>query len=293
VTNAVSRTIAVDPLIDALAARLLLPLVNGGRVVPVRPIGERRAVELADHYVLPGGEIGSELAKARLRAARSLCAIDELADPGPGEWLLAFALNDLLQVTNPSLVGTIGRTRPLALLEMIASVIARAGAPRSVGEALARHATFGRTLELVRFDQHVSWWVGERVFRGAQAPARLLAWERLRRVSKREHRVELAKMPGADAPWAARWLALAARFLAASPLSDLSNAGRLQPAFSWTGASLALLRTPAGFDLALRAVARSDVARNVAAFQQAAKKLPADADDARELVRTFIERAVR
>ncbi len=241
-------------LIDAVATRVLRPLIAGGALSPVAPIGAKRALELASQPIVAADE---ELPKLRLRAARALVPVDELPDPGAGEWLCAFALSDLLQITNPTLDGVFDHGRQRALLDMVDTVLAHAGAPGTVGATLARHATFGRLLELERVDTHVSWWVGHHDYRGAEPPARVLAWPRVRRVQRRADHVSLTRMPPDDAAWAERWKAAVAQLLAATPLTALASLSRVEPRFEWTGPTLDVVALPAGRALALRAVERA------------------------------------
>lgn len=242
-------------LAAAALGRVLLPLVEGGELRPLPPIGSRRAAEaarLADF----SGEAANEIQWRRLRVARRLCAVDRLPAPSGSEWLLVFALNDLLQATNPDLVGVFGRDRPARLIQMALELIELAGAPRTIGEAIGRHATFSRLLELVRIDTHVSWWVGSETFRGAEPPPRLLTWSRVRRVRRERREVPLLAMVADAESWSEAWRGAVARLLAASPLTDVIHAARSVPDFCWTGASLSLLRAAPGRTLMRRAALR-------------------------------------
>jgi hypothetical protein len=214
-----------------------------------------------------------EIRTRRVQVARRLAAVDALPDPGAGEWMLLMALNDLLQVTNPTLVGMFGTARPSKLVAEVATLVREAGAPTTVGDALSRHATFSRVLELARIDTHVSWWVGKQTFRGAVPAQRLLRWKSVRRVQQREERVELAAMAGAEDAWAEGFREALAMLLAATPLTDLSLADREEPPFVWTGASLALVATDPGRTLAARALART---RGKKRALEAIRALPRD-----------------
>ncbi len=261
-------------LVDKLTEQLLLPLVAGGELRPLPPIGAKRARHLAAHSLVAGGNAAVELERARLTAARRLCAVDRVGEPTPGEWLLAFALNDLLQATNPDLEGWIGKERPERLLNMVGQVIKQAGAPRTIGDALGRHAAYFRVAELVRVDTRVSWWVGSADYHGAEPPARLLAWPRLRRVHEAKTNVELGEMPPAEAEWSKTWLGLLGRWLAASPLTDLATLDRPSPPFVWRGASLGLLQSDPGLTLAYRVVDwQEDKARAAAIARRAGQEL--------------------
>lgn len=261
-------------LVDELAEQVLLPLIIGGELRPLRPIGARRAIDLAGHALVAGGQAGEELERARLTAARRLCAVDRVADPTPGEWLMGFALNDLLQVTNPDLVGLLGGDRPERLLKMVGQVIREAGPPRTVGDALGRHASFSRVAELSRIDTHVSWWVGSADFRGSEPPGRLLAWPNVRRVHESKESVLLGDMPPAGADWGEDWLTMLGHWLAASPLTDLATLHREKPPFVWRGATLGLLATDPGLTLAYRVVDwQEDKARAAAIARRAGQEL--------------------
>jgi hypothetical protein len=231
---------------DELIARVLRPLLQGGEVRPLRPIGTRRALRLAEtaEGSLP---LEPDVASARLREARRLWPVDALPELSVGEWLLLAALNDLLQVNNPDLMWR--RKRPARLLALTAETIRAAGPARSAAEALARHATLSRVVELERRDTHVSWWVGERWFIGATPPRRLLAWPALRRVHTRTQRARFHEMAG-ESPWAATYRETVAAWFSATPLTELVSGG-LGPA----GLSLAL--HPVGRALAGRALERS------------------------------------
>jgi hypothetical protein len=275
----------------ALAERLLLPLLVGGKVQLLPPFGAKRAFELAMQGLPVASDVAERIAQARLRVLRRIVPIDVLGEPEPDEWLLLFALNDLLQATNPDLIGLTGADRPRKLLEMASQVIERAGAPRTLGDALARHATFSRVQELSREDQHVEWWVGQGTFRGVRAPKRLLLWPRLRKVASRIQILPLHQMPPPETPWSDRWSATLARFVAASPLSDLATIARAAPAFEFTGANLGLLSTHAGFELGARVVERSQhLGRAVESARAAAHRLRDGSQGAQRTARLFIER---
>lgn len=242
-------------LVAELSSRVLGPLLAGGPLHPLPPIGHERALEVAGHGAFATSALDEARAR-RLRIARRLCAVDALPDPGPGEWLMLCALNDLLQATNPSLLGPFGADRPARLLAGAQAMLTAARTPSTVGEALARHATFARLLEVVRLDTHVSFWVGRRVFRGSKPPKRLTRWRSVRRVSEREETVRLAEMAPANPEATVSFESTLAMLVAASPLTDLASAARDLPPFSWTGAALSLVSTPAGRVLALRCLER-------------------------------------
>ena len=284
-----------NPLAD-VTRRLMLPLVCGGELCPVAPIGPKRAREHAQTLAaLPdfSGEVENEIQWQRLRIARRWCAVDRVPSPGYGEWLLIAALNDLLQATNPDLPGMFARERPARLVELAQEIVLTAGAPRTVGEALWRHATFSRLFELVRIDTHISWWVGSRTFRGSKPPPRLLAWQKVRRVRHHQDEIGLGAMVEEASTWVDAWRDLLARLVAATPLTDLASILRPMPKFAWTGATLGLISTRPGRTLARRALLRSGPgARVQTSLAEATQALAATEPRAAKLAKLFVEELV-
>jgi hypothetical protein len=272
----------VDPatvarLSPQLVERLLMPLLIGGELRPLPPFGTRRARALAGSMQIVDGESGARLALARLTRARALCPVDELPEPSEELWLLIFALNDLLQVTHPDLDRPLVRDPQARLLTAVDRTIEAAGAPATVAEALGRHTVFARIFDVVRSDEHVSWWSGSASFIGTRAPPRLLNWPRLRRVEQRLESVALVELAPPVA-WAARWLETVARWVRASPLTDLATASRKAPPFAWSGASLGLVNTAPGRVLAMRAIDRhGGDASAAAALRRAARSIELEA----------------
>ena len=265
-------------LADRLCRRVLAPLLQGGQVQPLSPIGSARALAAIQFDLPPPDDLAQLLGDLRIREARRLCPVDCLPDIGRAEWLMGFALNDLLQATNPRLVGTFGRDRPRRLIEMADRMLDAAGSPDTVVDALGRHATFSRIVELTRIDTTVSWWVGSELFQGRLPPARLTAWPELRRVRRHQEQVRLVDMPPPDAQWRTTWLECMAKLYSASPLTDLSQVDRPQPAFRWTGGLCGFTRNPVGRRLALRAVGRTtDRPRAVATLLAAARHVESEA----------------
>src|SRR5262249_3249248 len=139
-------------LAESVGTRVLAPLISGGELHPVTPIGARRALAAAELDLELPSTVQNDVLDARLSVTRRLAPIDHLPLPGRAEWLLVFALNDMLQATNASLEGPLTRDRAERLVEMASEVVAGAGAPATVLEALARHATLSRVVELERRD---------------------------------------------------------------------------------------------------------------------------------------------
>jgi hypothetical protein len=190
---------------------------------------------------------------ARLRRARALCALDLVPELDTTQWAMAAALNDLLQVTNDELSSFATRSRHGALLSATRRLCEALPPPSDLGQALGRHATFGRLLGLSRSDARVSWWTGSSVFRGREPPTRLQRWPRLRRVEVQHDRVPLVSMAEWAPVDAGEYLATIGALLRCSPLTDLATVARQSPAFAWSPSTLGLVASHAGCNLALRA----------------------------------------
>lgn len=254
----------------SLSERLLVPLMQGGEVRPVAPVGEARAVELSK--ALSGARVFDEVEALRLRAARRWAPVDDLGDIAADEWLLVAALNDLLQLTNPALGRGLGARRiPLRLARLVERVLSRAGPPRSVASALSRHALFGRVVELARVDTQVSWWSGSARFVGHEPPERLLQWPRLRKVRRLSEHVRLGQM---DDGKTSDFGLLLQRWLALTPLTTLGTSRTSGVPFRWTGPLLALTSTKEGRRMALRVLLTgADVAAALAELSSATEVL--------------------
>jgi hypothetical protein len=241
---------------EALAREVIGPLLVGGPVSLQRPIGAKLALSIGEQRVIVDNDLRRQVDEARLRMARELVGVDVLPELGRWEWALAAGLNDLLQATNHELSSFATRSRHKELLESVTDLCARIPHSHNLQEALARHATFSRALEITRFDSTVSWWTGSQSFRGQTPPARLLAWPGLRRVHTDRHPVQLVDMDEGAPLDPGQFESALAVWLACSPLSDLATAARPTPRFGWSSHSLALVATVAGQNLALRAFAR-------------------------------------
>lgn len=145
---------------------------------------------------------------------------------------------------------------------------------------MARHALLHNVFHLHRRDITVSWWTGKARFQGQQPPARLTAWEGVRRVRKDEARVgfdELLAVPD-TAP-------VIATLLRRTPLTQLLDAHPGAPALHWEDAVF-LLRDPElaraiSYRLVPDAPPRDQVvgpARLAAAFEQMLERAPDEPD---------------
>lgn len=241
-----------------LAAQVIGPLVLGGAVRPVRPFGPEAALAVGLEQRIADDALRSAIDEARCQAARALVPVDGLPDLEPAEWSVAAALNDLLQVTNDELSSFATRGRHATLLRATRALCGAIPPPRDHAQAIARHATFGRLLELGRSDVQLSWWTGSASFRGRPAPARLQMWPRLRRVQLAHSSAALVDMAAGLPIDPAEYLDCVRALVQCSPLTDLATLGRPSPEFRWSPSTLGLVTTHVGCNLVLRAFARRD-----------------------------------
>jgi hypothetical protein len=189
----------------------------------------------------------------RLRQARKLAPIDELGPASGAEWMLAAALHDILQCANPNLDRALRRRAAARICDNAEATIERTMAPVNLLEALSRHTWLARVLDIKRTDTRVSWWTGSRSFFGVEPPQRLIAWPGLRRV-----RVVRSSQPLVSlAPLAIdrdRLVQGVRKLLERTPLTDIATCTRAAPAFALHDTILALIATPSGRTLALRAL---------------------------------------
>ncbi len=267
---------------EALAEGILAPLVLGGPMELQRPFGAKLALAIGEGRSIVDNDLRARVDTARLRVARSIVAVDVVSPPSAIEWALAAGFNDLLQVTNHELSSFATRGRHLDLADAVDDLCARIPPCRTLDEAVSRHATFSRALEVSRTDTNVSWWTGSESFRGQQPPARLLAWPGLRNVRVDKHPVPLARMASSGVHIdESIYLSALTHWLSCSPLSDIASAHRESPPFRWSTHTVSLVATVAGSNLALRALshATNDDPRAAEAAVAAMKKSAADLPD--------------
>jgi hypothetical protein len=267
-------------LVASVVERVVTPLVVGGPLRPVKPIGEARAL---DASVERDAVATAELDVARADSARRLAPVNGLAPLGRSEWLLACALNDLLQVHNASLDdGAAAR-----LLSLADRTLSHAGPPSTALDALVRFATFRRLPELVRDDTDVISAASTRTFRGGVPPRRLVVMPELRGVRVATRRVPLGRFAD-DHDGKGPWLQVLGRLLAATPLVDLLSAARAAPRFVWSGAAVAMIAVAPARSLMLRAArGASDVGATLEALRSAAENVPGPVKS--ELILPFID----
>jgi len=253
----VSESEHLAAIARALLAGVMGPLVLGGEVRPGHAIGARHA--LAFTQQVGAGAVDAALfdqvQRARVRRARRLVPVDALLPATDSEWAMGAALHDLLQAVNPDFDGALRRSMAARILDVAIATLDRVPPPRSAAEALSRHTWFARLMDLARTDTTVTWWAGSRTYRGEPPAARLQAWPELRRVSVVAKPVPLLELTplavGRD-----RVAHAVELLLDRSPLTSIAACTRAAPRFAWSGGSLALVATPTGRALALRALER-------------------------------------
>jgi len=275
------------PRIEALASGVLGPLVLGGAMHLVPPLGPQIGLVIGeDGRRVADDSLRTEIDVARVRRARRLAPLDVLPELSPAEWAMVAALNDLLQATNQKLSGALTRGRHKTLVLATLRLLDAIPTPRTTLDALARHATFARLPEVQRIDTIVRYWAGTQRFRGETPPGRVTAWPGLRRVDVDKTSVRLGEMPeGIEELAATPWHQALGALYALSPLTDLATADRPAPVFVWGRSTLAFISYGVGRTLARRVLAfsASDAAR--ARVRAAVATLPAPAA---ELVTAFL-----
>jgi len=278
--------------LDMIAAHLfegvMAPLVLGGSMRPGPAIGARAARALAEgpRASFADPALLARVRDARVRRARLLVPIDDLGPPTGAEWALAAALHDVIQSASPRLNAPMRRDGARRLIGLARDTIERAGAPRSVYDAVSRHAWLARMLEIARTDTTVSWWSETRVFLGVDPPARVQRWPGLRRVRVLRTERRLSDL----APLAidrALFVAALSELLAQTPLTDLATCTRATPPFAWSEAALGLIASRVGRTLAMRALARlpaEEVDTTLGRATHALAQTPGNARAAQELL---------
>ncbi|MBK6517168.1 MAG: hypothetical protein IPG04_24365 [Polyangiaceae bacterium] len=280
--------------LEELAQGVLGPLVLGGPMRLVPPLGPQLAMTIGEGRRISDDDLRARIDVARVRRARFVAPLDALPDISPAEWALVAALNDLLQATNHELSGPFTRGRHATLLDAIKRLLSALDGPRSTLEVIVRHATFARLLEVERVDTLVRAWAGSAQYRGQDPDRTMTFWPKLRRVQLEPRHVPLSAMAdGLELVPLERFHDLVGQLLARSPLTDLATVTRSAPAFAWTQATLELVAYPTGRTLASRALGRSPDQQVLAALERATRALgPGEASSiATSFHREVFERA--
>jgi hypothetical protein len=219
----------------------VLPLVEGAELQVGRPLGAdalAAAVALAAEGAVDGelerfgpdglGATVDAIAAARGRLAEELWLYPVPLPLDEGALRLAVACHDLLFLSHPSAISSLGEEGALRVARFAGACL-DLPAPRSDEELVARHTLVASFLSLERTDVEVRYWAGRRLFQGMTPPSRLLKWPRVRMVREAHHVQRWVETDLSEAQQG-----LLARLLDASPLTDLLSPARKTPPFAWT-----------------------------------------------------------
>lgn len=258
---------------DRLFSSFILPLVMGGRMPLQRPLGPSAALALSSHHRPADIDAFSRVGVQRVRVARRLYPLDTLDVPSDAEWQLAAALHDIVQSTHPALAQRFGGRRAVRTLTLAKATLQRIEAARNAHDALSRHSLFSRILEVTRIERRAKWWTGQASFVGTDPPARLLAWQQVRRVHVQELPTRLLGLPAAGSAHHTAFATAMAQALDLTPLTDFATLTRAWPRFTFTEHNLGLIAAPAGRALVLRVLRERSHAELDAALGPAFEQL--------------------
>jgi hypothetical protein len=257
----------------------VLPLVRGGELRISRPI----PMEEAERF-------GQDLA----HASEGLVAVDEarakvLADLvvrpptlvlEEDEIYLAAALHNVLFLVHPDADGVTVTRRVRSRIAETARRLAAQSLSRSRRRVLARHALLHNVFDVTRIDTKVSWWTGSAEFMGQAPPARLLAWEGVRRVRREDESARYDELLCSDEA-----TPIMAILLRRSPLTQVLSSHPQAPALHWEDAVFLLRDAELARAVAYAALAPAPPdqrvaapARYAAAFEQMLERSPGDQD---------------
>jgi hypothetical protein len=221
------RLPAGEPLLSTWLHEFVLPLVAGGDVRVSRVFGAVELRRLEDGaFTNDGDERALALAEARQAVMAEL-----LIDPAPprldDEALrLAIAVQAMLFFGHPAASSaTVRKSRLREVAAWATDLLAQLVPAEGPTQLAARHSILHHLFDLGRDDVRVSFWAGRREFRGQEPPARLLAWQRVRRVREERWRTPIVAEALGD-PLAR---AILDALLVASPLTDLLAPTRTDP----------------------------------------------------------------
>jgi len=233
---------------------MLVPLVLGGTLDPVRPFGPQLGLSVGLERTIVDDDTRTQVEAARIRVARTVAPVDVLPPISPAEWAMAAALNDLLQVSNHHLSSMVTRGNHTRLLDAVLELCNHIPPARTLEEAVARHGTFANIGVLRRTDTTVQLWSGRANFRGAPVKKDDFVWPHLRRVTLQPRHVTIRELAKDVAVDAATYQRAYAAILALTPITQLSEAVRATAAFSWTSSSLSLVAARGGAAIAVNAI---------------------------------------
>lgn len=257
----------------------VLPLVRGGPISISRPISMDEAARF-----------GQDLA----HASEALVAVDEaraevlapLVVQPPSlvldedEIALAAALHNVLFLVHPDADNVTVTRRVRARIAETARRLAAQPLSRSRRRVLARHALLHNVFDITRVDTRVTWWTGTAEFQGQPPPARLLAWEGVRRVKREDTTARYDELMSSDEA-----TPIMAILLRRTPLTQLLGAHPQAPALHWEDAVFLLRDPELARTVAYQALAPiapdervAAPARFAAAFEQMLERSPGEDD---------------
>ena len=257
----------------------VLPLVRGGDMGISRPI----SIDEAERF-------GQDLA----HASEALVAVDEartavLADlvvrpPAlvleEDDVRLAAALHNVLFLVHPDADGVTVTRRVRSRVAETARRLAAQPLSRSRRRVLARHGLLHNVFDIKRIDTKVTWWTGSADFMGQAPPARLLAWEGVRRVRREDDTARYDELLCSEEA-----TPIMAILLRRSPLTQVLSSHPQAPALHWEDAVFLLRDAELARAMAYAALAPATPeqrlaapARFAAAFEQMLERSPSDED---------------
>jgi len=231
---------------ERFASLFLRPLLAGGTMIVGRPV----APGMLEHFSLARpSDSGTEhdIYERLLTTANQFAPVKGLRWPDPGPTALAMAGHNLLAATDPMLGRWPGPKAKRKMLEWSGWLLDRASAPRTRGEALARHAILERLLLVRREDVVVRNWGFTHKYLGRPIPSGFLnkpRWVRENR-DRRTLRDLISEQGDVDAGLVLQTL------IRRSPMTELLRPD-LYDTFRFGTASLAILSD----DLLRNSVAR-------------------------------------
>lgn len=263
--------------VEEFLTKFGLPMVAGGDLHVGAPIAPPTLVSWAVAMDAASRETVA-IDDARTGVLQRLVAKPPTLLLDPDDVALLVALHNALYLVHPQaksfLVSDRVRRRVIDSSLNIASV----GLAITAQQALARHGLLHQLFVVRRRDVTVRWWTGSATFFGQQPPARLVAWEGLRRVQQNVTEVPFLQLLGQ--PETVPIVATVAR---RSPLTQLLAAVPGGPLLHWEDAVF-LLREPVLARVIAHELAEGGAASlpqllaAAAAFEQMLERSPAAAD---------------